>query len=250
MSDVIAFPDGGYRYIKGVFQYSGGVAAQPGFRIERVRLASPLPLAEGFEAIAAYLKSVARPLHALCACELRSPAPFTEADFAAFNRIYVGTLEQWGIVRSGVNPVARTNVCPLVHPPALPSLYAFSFTMPSSGLERDSFVIAGGGEAPEGLGNYRDHIVRRGDISKEGMRAKVRYVVEEMERRLSALLHSWHDVLVTQAFTIHDIGPLYVDEIARRGAAPAGLTWHACRPPIVDLEYEMDARAPFREHVI
>jgi hypothetical protein len=30
---------GGYRYIKAVFQYSGGVAAEPGFEIVRARLA-------------------------------------------------------------------------------------------------------------------------------------------------------------------------------------------------------------------
>lgn len=250
MSEVVRFDPGGYRYIKAVFQYSGGVAAEPGFRIERVRLASPLPLAEGFEAAAAWLKSVDRPLQAFCACELRSPAPFTEVEFTAFNHLYVGTLERWNIVRGGMNPIARTNVCPLVDPPAVPSLYAFSFTTPSPGREADSFIIAGGGEAPEGRTNYRDHIVRLGDTTEEGMRHKIRYVLTEMEARLSALSFSWRDVLATQAFTVHDIGPFYIEEIARRGAAPSGLTWHACRPPIVGLEYEMDVRAPFREHLI
>ena len=38
------FEPGGYRYIKAVFQYSGGVAAQPGYEIERVRFMKPLPL--------------------------------------------------------------------------------------------------------------------------------------------------------------------------------------------------------------
>jgi len=36
------FPAGGYRFISHQFQYSGGVAAEPGFRIERARLARPL----------------------------------------------------------------------------------------------------------------------------------------------------------------------------------------------------------------
>lgn len=35
MADVRDFQEGGYRYIKAVFQYSGGVAALPGFEIER-----------------------------------------------------------------------------------------------------------------------------------------------------------------------------------------------------------------------
>ena len=41
--DVAVFKAGGYRYIKGVFQYSGGVAAEAGFEIERARLRKPLP---------------------------------------------------------------------------------------------------------------------------------------------------------------------------------------------------------------
>ena len=39
MSDVRVFGPGGYRFINAVFQYSGGVAAEPGHRIVRVRLA-------------------------------------------------------------------------------------------------------------------------------------------------------------------------------------------------------------------
>lgn len=50
MADVIEFSPGGYRYVKGVFMYSAGVAAQPGFRIERVRFAKVVPLEEGFSA--------------------------------------------------------------------------------------------------------------------------------------------------------------------------------------------------------
>ena len=44
------FAAGGYRYIPAVFQYSGGVAAEPGFAIVRVRFRDPVPLAEGFAA--------------------------------------------------------------------------------------------------------------------------------------------------------------------------------------------------------
>ena len=35
MDKLIPFPDGGYRFIHGVFPYSAGVAAQPGFVIGR-----------------------------------------------------------------------------------------------------------------------------------------------------------------------------------------------------------------------
>ena len=47
------FAAGGYRYIPAVFQYSGGVAAMPGYAIERVRFRKPVPLAEGFARIEA-----------------------------------------------------------------------------------------------------------------------------------------------------------------------------------------------------
>lgn len=249
MYDVPVFAAGGYRYIKAVFQYSGGVAAEPGFEIERARLKRPLPLAEGLAAAEAHLKSLGRPTSAFAACELRSPAPFTEQGFFEFNKLYVGTLERWGIYRDGVNPVARTNVCPEYHKPPAPSLYAFSYTVPG-GAGRNSFIVAGGGEAKEGNKSYRETIVSLGDTSPEGMRAKVRYVMGEMERRLSALGASWSDAISTQAYTVHDIGALVGPEIARRGAAPGGLAWHYCRPPIVDLEYEMDVRGAARDIVI
>ena len=81
------FPAGGYRFISHQFQYSGGVAAEPGFRIERAHFARPLPQADGFDAIEAYLAGIGRSPTAFCACELRSPV--TDAGFVGFNRHYV-----------------------------------------------------------------------------------------------------------------------------------------------------------------
>ena len=66
--DRSAFPAGGYRFIAHQFQYSGGIAAKPGFRIERARFTSPLPLAEGFDAMEAYLTGIGRSPAAFCAC--------------------------------------------------------------------------------------------------------------------------------------------------------------------------------------
>src|SRR5437867_9506194 len=125
------FAAGGYRFIPFQFQYSGGVAALPGFRIERARFRRPVPLAQGFDAVEAHLAALGRPPTAFCACELRSPAQFTDSGFIAFNRIYVERLAQWGIFRDEVNPVARSNVCPEIDPPPTPSFYAFSYTVPS-----------------------------------------------------------------------------------------------------------------------
>jgi hypothetical protein len=50
-----------------------------------------------------------------------------------------------------------------------------------------------------------------------------------------------------QAYTVHDLGPFFAEEIVRRGAARHGLTWQYCRPPVVDLEFEMDCRGIARE---
>jgi hypothetical protein len=247
MMEIVRLPGSGYRYIRGVFQYSAGVAAEPGFEIERARFQRPVPLAEGFRAIAAHLAEAARPLGALCACELRSPAPFTEEGFLAFNRVYVGTLEQWGIYCDGANPVARSNVCPDIDPPPAPSFYAFAYTVPAQADARPTFHIAGSGEAPEGKGNYQDHIIRRGDTSAAGLREKARYVLSEMERRMQALGFGWAQATATQVYTVHDVHPILADDIVRRGAAPAGLTWHFARPPVVGLDFEMDVRGVTRE---
>ena len=250
MAEVLTFDPGGYRYLKGVFQYSAGVAAGPGFEIERVRFRRPVALGEGFHAVSAHLQAIGRPLTAFCACELRSPAPFTEAGFASFNRQYVAPLGEWGIYTDGVNPVARSNVCPEVGKPAEPAFHAFSYTVPASEPLRKSFVIAGGAEAPEGKGGYREHIVRYGDVSAEGLRVKGRFVIEEMERRMHALGFGWEDTTDVQLYTVHDVHSWLGPELAARGALPGGLTWHYARPPIVGLEFEMDVRGVARALVI
>jgi hypothetical protein len=250
MTDVLPFPSGGYRFIKGVFQYSAGVAAEPGFEIVHARLATPIPLADGFARIEAHLKSLERPIVAFCACELRSPKPFDDAGFLAFNRGYVGPLTRWGIIKDGVNPIARSNVCPQVDPPHEPSLYAFSYTVPTRGDARSSFVVAGSGEAQEGRQSYSERTVRLGDRSPDAIRDKARYVLGEMERRMSALGAGWADASATQLYTVYDFHHIMADEIVARGAAKAGLTWHFCRPPVDVLDYEMDVRGVRTEIVL
>ena len=250
MSDVVVFKQGGYRYIKAVFQYSSGVAAEPGYEIERARLARPLPLAAGFAAVEAHLKAIGRPSTAFAACELRSAAPFSERGFHDFNRAYVQTLARWGIYQDEINPVARTNVCPEYDPPAQPALYAFSYTVPAPNAKRGSFIIAGGGEARDGAGSFAERTVRHGETTAEAMREKVRFVMAEMEQRLATLGFSWKDAVSTQAYSVRDIGALVGPEIAARGAAAGGLSWHFARPPVVGLEYEMDVRGAARELIL
>jgi hypothetical protein len=147
-----------------------------------------------------------------------------------------------------VNPVARSNVVPAIDPPVAPSFYAFCYTVPA----RDAvpgFVVAGSGEWPEG-GRFPDDVVARGDVSTAGLRAKVRFVLDKMESRVAGLGGSWREVTVAQVYTVHDIHPFVGEEIVRRTGNGGGLTWHYCRPPIEELEYEMDVRAVAVERVL
>ena len=239
----------GYDFIPGPFQYSAGVAARPGFVIERVRFARPVPLADGFARIEAFLKAQLQPLAAFCACELRSPAPFTDAGFIAFNRDYVGTLERWGIVAGDVNPVARSNVCPEIAPPPAPCFHAFCYVRPAVDSAR-SFVVAGSGEAREGAGTYREKTIRYGETSPGAIVEKARFVVGQMERRMAAMDVGWSATAVTQVYTVHDFHAVMGPDIVARGAALDGVAWHFCRPPVLGLEFEMDCRAVHRERVL
>lgn len=249
MSNTVTYSPGHYRYIPGVFQYSAGVAAEPGYRIERTRFSRPIPLSEGFRRIAEFLDLIDRPLAAFCACELRSPAPFSEADFRVFNEEYVANLSKFDIFDGANNPVARANVCPKVDPPATPSFYAFSYTVPDASAA-PSFVVSGSGEAPEGKSNYKDHVISRGDVSLQGLRKKAQWVLREMENRMEALGVGWPETTAVQVYTVHDIYPFIEQEIIRRGAMRSGLTWHFNRPPVVDLEYEMDCRGVSFERIV
>lgn len=248
MADHQTFEAGGYRYIPAVYQYAGGVAALPGYAIERVRFHRPVALAEGFSRIEAHLAAIGRPVAAFCACELRSPEPFTEQAFDQFNRVYVGTLDRWGLYRGGDNPVARSNVCPEIDKPAEPSFYAFSYTVEADAPP--SFIIAGSAEAPEGTDSYRAHAVRLGDTSPAALREKAQWVLGEMERRMACLGFTWADTTHAHVYTVHDFHPFVADELVTRGAMVGGLCWHYARPPVADLEYEMDVRGVHRQRVM
>lgn len=242
------FTDGGYRYIPGVFQYSGGVAAEPGMRIERVAFSRVVPMAQGFDLIEEHLAGIGRPNTAFCACELRSPAPFTEQGFRDFNAQYGEVLTRWDVIRDGSNPVARSNVCPEIDPPGEPGFHAFCYTVPDSGAS-PTFVVAGSAECPEGKGDYRDNVVARGDLSQEGLRTKVQWVLAEMQRRMDLLGFGWSSVSASQVYTIHDFHPYAGSELVRSGAMRSGVQWHFARPPVQELEYEMDCRGLSLERV-
>lgn len=250
MLEVIDFPSGGYRFIKGSMAYSLGVAALPGFRFERVRFQSPVPLEEAFRRVADILSSVNRPPSALASFELRSPNQFTEATFGTFNERYVGLVRDFG--HSGLaqtNPISRTNVCPADYTLSDTCVYAFSYTVEDRGA-RPTFVLAGAVDFVEGEGKFEDQIVAFNQVDAAGIRKKVNCALADLEKRLSLLGFDWSMVTGNGVYCVHEILQAVTDEISVRGAARAGTTWHLCRPPIGGLEFEMDIRSVTVEHTV
>ncbi len=240
MASLSAHPAGHYRYLPGIAPYSCGIVADPGHEIIRVSLTRPAPWREGFERIDQFLRDRAQPRAHLCAMELRSPQPFSMPEFMAFNSKYCAVLEAWGVLVDGVNPVARTNVCPLDLDTREPVLHAFSLVRPQATTLRPTFVVAGAGELVEGT-LVTDNILRPGDTSPDALAEKAEYVFQEMTHRLLGLGVNWDDVTAVNAYTIHDLRPLLPALSERLPAARRhGVCWHYTRPPVIDLEFEMD----------
>ena len=122
-------PAGDYCFLPGIAPYSCGVVSRPGFEIVHVTFQQPVPYRRAFARIEEFLAAQQRPQAALCGIELRSPRPYSFSGFADFNAAYAKTLEGWGLLVDGVNPVARTNVAPVLDPPSEPALYGFSVTV-------------------------------------------------------------------------------------------------------------------------
>lgn len=258
MPTLHSFAPGGYLFLEGGFPYSAGVIAAPGHQLVRVRFARPPSVQDGFKRIADHLKQAGRPLTALCAAELRSPQPFTFAGFHTFNQGYVGVLSDWGIVRNGLNPVARSNVCPVFDAPAEPVFHAFTYTVaepaPSgthaaTALAGRDYVVAGSGEWPEDQ-PFPQGIVARGDLSPSGLAAKVRYVIATMKSRCEGLGGDWSRLTAAQIYTGEDYHALLGGQFAPAGLTAIGLSWFVCKPPILELEFEMDVRSLASERVI
>ncbi len=89
--------------------------------------------------------------------------------------------------------MARSNVCPEIAPPDTPSFYAFSYTR--SGRGRRLCRCRQRGTRGETGGSYAERIVRLGEQSADAMREKARYVLGEMERRMTALGVGWARML-------------------------------------------------------
>lgn len=241
-TQLVEIAAGGYRCLPGIAPYSCGVVSSPGFEIVHVTFQQPSPIREGFERVATFLASAGRPKSALCAISLRSPQPYSFAGFAEFNAEYAAILKSWDLFLGGLNPIARTNVAPAVCPPSEPVLYGFAFTKPEPCANAPTFVVAGAGELPEGVLGRRG-IIARGDTSANGIAAKAQFVVDLLENRLHGLGVGWQSASKVNVFTTHTLNSPWPEWIALR-VPPLGMhgvRWHFSRPPIEEIEFEMDA---------
>jgi hypothetical protein len=244
-SRLVDHPGGQYSFLSGISAYSSGVVARDGYEIVHAAFSRDPSVQAGFRSIEKHFAALKLPKTALCAVELRLPRVLSLEDFGAFNTGYVDVLKSWGIILgNGVNPVARTNVAPVVSPPSEPSFHAFSYTIRST-APRKTFVVAGGGEIAD-LAKYPGDIVRRGDTSPAAMAAKAGYVMSLMSGRLQGMGVTWPDVSAIDVYTAHDLSTALVEEMLKASGHNA-ITWNYARPPIKEIELEMDLRGVRRE---
>ncbi len=238
-------PRGNYRFLTGIAPYSAGVVAMAGYEIVRVTLQTPLPYRQGFDLIDRQLAVQARPRQALCAVELRLPQPLTFAGFDAFNAEYRALLSEWEILLGEINPVARTNVAPALHPPSAPALYAFSYTVASADASSPpTFVVAGAGDLRDQAQLSAAAVVRPGETSAHALREKAAAVMGEMRARLLGLQMDRAHVSAVDVYTAQPLHPVLRTEILEQigSAAAHGVHWYYSHPPLVDLIFEMDLR--------
>lgn len=245
---LVDHPRGQFSFVRGIAAYSAGVVARDGYEIVHATFSRLPSLRDGFKTIDEHLTAMNVPKFALCAAELRSPLTLSSEEFRTFNSHYIEILRSWNILlEPDVNPIARTNVAPVLFPPPEPAIYGFSYLVRSSAARR-TFIVAGGGELPDGSTNAND-ILRRGDTSSAALLEKAQYVMTRMRARLRAMGVGWPDVTAINAYTSHELSERLVTEVLNETGHNA-VTWNYARPPIKDLEFEMDLRGVRREIVL
>jgi hypothetical protein len=232
---------GTYRYLPAIPPYSSGVAAEGGHEIIGLRFETPPPVADGFARLDRECADRGLAPTALVGFELRSRVPFGFGEFDEFNDEYRALLDERGLLEDGVNPIARTNVVPVRSAPDEPVLLSAFLVRECDGPGGTDFVVAGGGELDGPLDPER--ITARGDTSAEGLTRKAVHVVEEMRQRLAGLGKTpWCPTLVN-VYTAHEI-PALTDLLLDRLPAVqrCGFVRWPTRPPLVEIEFEMDLR--------
>lgn len=242
-------PEGNFSYLPGSGIYCRGAVADKGYTLAHATLRNPTPLAAGFKAIQQHLDGVGRPMQALCGLELRIAQPLTFDGFGALSADYIKLLNKYNL-RDGDNATStRTNVAieRADLAPKAPSIYGFTYTIPGARSgNRKSFIGSGIGELN---GGGRKDIIQLGKTSPKAMAIKAKWVMDAINVQLERLSVKWTDVSQTTVYTVHTIDA-YVEDVILGGMGPAaryGFHWMYTRPPIVELEFEVDVRGASQE---
>lgn len=235
-------PSGQYRFLRGSAAFSSGVAAERGFEITHVKLLRSVEWKWGLARVGQYLQAHCLQLDALCGAEFRCPSPHTLTRFSEFNDQYVSLLADYGLMLNGQNPLARTNVVPAIDPPTETQLHAFSYVQ-ASATNAATFVISGAAELPHRELDTK-HIVRLAETSPAAMTEKAACTAGIIRHRLNRLQLNDSDVTEVSVYTTHPIGPIIEPILAAElpSIAESGVLWQYCRPPVIDLEFEMSAQ--------
>ena len=105
---------GAYKILPGGPVFCAGVLPHDGFEVVRVILRPWIALDQAYAFIEKHLKSVKRPVQALCGIELRVPAPLTFDQWSSFNVPYLKKLREWGLIFGDQSGVCRSEhrACP------------------------------------------------------------------------------------------------------------------------------------------
>ena len=242
---MISRPGSGYRFLPGGPVFAGGAVAEPGYEVVHALLARWLPLEQGYALVEAHLKSLGRPMQALCGMQLRLPRQLSAEEFSEFNAPYVARLKAWDLLYEGQNPISRTNVSPALNAPKEPSLHAFSYVVLS---DRNASTFTMSGMTERGPGTS---VIALGDVSPSGMQTKLAHVLSVVTRRLAELGFDWHHATHVELYAAEEIpGAMSALATKATGAMPRGVRWHYGRPPVIGLELELEARAIAREVIV
>lgn len=249
---LIPNPAGNYLFLPGSATFSSGAIALPGYAMHRATFFRAAPLAQAFAQMQQYLNSIGRPMQAISGIELRSPKPFSFDGFGGFNKTYVDLLSQYGLQLDGKGPAARSNLAPEPQniAPKEVCVYAFCYTV-AGHAPRPQFVAAGSGELKPGPGG-RNNIVRLGETSPAAMREKARFCMNAVAAELNGLGVGWADCTGVNIYTVHPVDSYWLEELVQPIGATSihGLNWYFTRPPIEEIEFEVDARGVSVEMLI
>jgi hypothetical protein len=217
----------------------------PGYEIVHAVLRRPALVPDGFALIERQLRALGRPRTALCAVELRGPAPYTPEEWTApdgFNESYRAVLREWGLFVDGYPVVARTNVVPVVRPPDAQVFHAFSYTVTAS-------QHAGGASAaPEAASPT---FVTSGAPEAQAMWASGAAVEERLlssldaiGRAIAALGRTWDGATTVDVYLREGISTALAEAALQRTGAAArqGLHWYLTKTPLLGPYLECDAR--------